>query len=47
MNQNINNLYGDKSMSVKGIVGKKGELFPPKRIRDMIGLKIGGEVVYR
>ena len=34
-------------MSVKGIVGKKGELFPPKEIRDMIGLKSGGEVIFR
>lgn len=34
-------------MSAKGIVGKKGELFPPKEIRDMIGLKSGGEVIYR
>jgi len=34
-------------MSVKGIVGKKGELFPPKEIRDMIGLKSGGKVIYR
>ena len=44
---NINNFYGDESMSVKGIVGKKGELFPPKEIRDMIGLKSGGKVIYR
>ena len=34
-------------MSVKGIVGKKGELFPPKGLRDMIGLKSGGKVIYR
>ncbi|MHC1610592.1 MAG: AbrB/MazE/SpoVT family DNA-binding domain-containing protein [Candidatus Methanospirareceae archaeon] len=34
-------------MVAKGIVGKKGELFPPKEIRDMLGLKSGSEVVYR
>ena len=34
-------------MSTKGIVGKKGELFPPKEMRDMVGLKSGGEVIYR
>ena len=34
-------------MSVKGIVGKKGELFPPKGLREMIGLKSGGKVIYR
>jgi bifunctional DNA-binding transcriptional regulator/antitoxin component of YhaV-PrlF toxin-antitoxin module len=34
-------------MSVKGIVGKKGELFPPKKIREMIGLKSGGKVIYQ
>jgi bifunctional DNA-binding transcriptional regulator/antitoxin component of YhaV-PrlF toxin-antitoxin module len=34
-------------MSVKGIVGKKGELFPPKELRELIGLKSGGKVIYR
>jgi bifunctional DNA-binding transcriptional regulator/antitoxin component of YhaV-PrlF toxin-antitoxin module len=34
-------------MSVKGIVGKKGELFPPKEIRELIGLKRGGKVIYQ
>lgn len=34
-------------MIVKGIVGKKGELFPPKEIRDILGLRSGSEVVYR
>jgi len=34
-------------MAVKGIVGKKGELFPPKRIRETLGLNGGSEVVYR
>jgi bifunctional DNA-binding transcriptional regulator/antitoxin component of YhaV-PrlF toxin-antitoxin module len=34
-------------MSVKGVVGKKGELFPPKRIRELVGLKSGGKVIYR
>ena len=40
-------LYGDEYMSVKGIVGKKGELFPPKDIRELVGLKSGGKVIYR
>lgn len=34
-------------MIAEGIVGKKGELFPPKDIRNMIGLKSGGKVIYR
>ncbi len=34
-------------MSVQGIVGKKGELFPPKELRERIGLKSGGKVIYR
>jgi AbrB family looped-hinge helix DNA binding protein len=34
-------------MIAKGIVGKKGELFPPKGIREKIGLKSGSEVIYR
>ena len=34
-------------MLAKGIVGKKGELFPPKEIRDELGLKSGDEVIYR
>ena len=34
-------------MSVKGVVGKKGELFPPKGMRELIGLKSGGKVIYR
>jgi len=31
----------------EGVVGSKGELFPPKKIRDMLGLKPGTRVVYR
>lgn len=34
-------------MIAEGIVGKKGELFPPKEIRNMLGLKSGGKVIYR
>jgi AbrB family looped-hinge helix DNA binding protein len=34
-------------MSAEGIVGKKGELFPPKEIRNTLGLKSGGKVIYR
>jgi AbrB family looped-hinge helix DNA binding protein len=40
-------LDDDEYMSVKGVVGKKGELFPPKRIRELIGLKSGDKVIYR
>ncbi|MEM3085256.1 MAG: AbrB/MazE/SpoVT family DNA-binding domain-containing protein [Nitrososphaerales archaeon] len=32
--------------TAKGKVGKKGELFPPKRIREEAGIAIGDEVVY-
>jgi bifunctional DNA-binding transcriptional regulator/antitoxin component of YhaV-PrlF toxin-antitoxin module len=31
----------------KGKVGSKGELFPPKEIREQINLKAGQSVVYR
>jgi bifunctional DNA-binding transcriptional regulator/antitoxin component of YhaV-PrlF toxin-antitoxin module len=34
-------------MIVKGRVGKKGELFPPKELRKVIGLESGTEVIYR
>ncbi len=34
-------------MIAEGIVGKKGELFPPKDIRNLIGLKSGSKVIYR
>ena len=30
-----------------GHVGPKGELFPPKRVREEAGLKPGDRVVYR
>lgn len=30
-----------------GVVGSKGELFPPKDLREKIGLKVGQKVVYR
>ncbi len=36
-----------KIMFAKSIVGKKGELFPPKKMRDELGLKSGSEVVFR
>ena len=39
--------YGVIKMFVKGVVGKKGELFPPKEIREKLGLESGKEVVYR
>ena len=32
---------------ITGIVGSKGELFPPKSIREKMGLKKGQKVVYR
>jgi bifunctional DNA-binding transcriptional regulator/antitoxin component of YhaV-PrlF toxin-antitoxin module len=34
------------SKSAKGRVGKKGELFPPKRVREDAGIETGDEVVY-
>ena len=34
-------------MDAIGTVGKKGELFPPKGIREKIGLKSGCKVLYR
>ncbi|RJS68111.1 hypothetical protein CW696_09380 [ANME-2 cluster archaeon] len=34
-------------MIVKGVVGTKGELLPPKRIRDRLHLKSGSTVIYR
>jgi len=37
---------GKESISAKGKVGKKGELFPPKRIREEAGIAIGDEVMY-
>lgn len=33
-------------MSAKGRVGKKGEFFPPKKIREEAGIAIGDEVIY-
>ncbi len=30
-----------------GKVGSKGELFPPKKVREKIGLKKGQRVLYR
>jgi len=32
---------------ITGRVGSKGELFPPKEIREKLGLKPGVKVVYR
>ncbi|TFG17457.1 MAG: hypothetical protein EU530_10565 [Promethearchaeota archaeon] len=32
---------------ITGIVGSKGELFPPKSIREKMGLKKGQKIVYR
>ncbi len=34
-------------MSVEGRVGSKGELFPPKSIREKLGLKPHMKVIYR
>ncbi len=44
---NINNSSGDCNMIAKGVVGTKGELLPPKRIRDRLHLKSGSTVIYR
>ena len=30
-----------------GLVGRRGELFPPKRVREEAGLKPGDRVIYR
>ena len=32
---------------IKGKVGSKGELFPPKEVREQANLEIGEEVMYR
>ena len=32
---------------IKGKVGSKGELFPPKEIREQANLEIGQEVMFR
>jgi len=34
-------------MIARGVVGTKGELLPPKRIRDRPHLKSGSTVIYR
>ena len=34
-------------MQSKGRVGQKGELFPPRKIREEAGLKPGDSVVYK
>ncbi len=38
-----------KRLAAKGSgrVGQKGELFPPKQVREEAGLKPGDQVVYR
>ena len=40
-------MSGDNAMAVKGIVGKKGNFFLRYMIRETLGLKAEGEVVYR
>ncbi|RLG74608.1 MAG: hypothetical protein DRO23_06225 [Thermoprotei archaeon] len=34
-------------MGVEGRVGSKGELFPPKEVREKLGLKPHMKVIYR
>ena len=34
-------------MGIEGRVGSKGELFPPKELREKIGLKPHMKVIYR
>jgi len=34
-------------LSIEGRVGSKGELFPPKELREKIGLKPHMKVIYR
>jgi len=38
-----------KALATKasGRVGQKGELFPPKEVREEAGLKLGDHVVYK
>ena len=43
----FNILFGDSKMIVLGRVGSKGELFIPKRIRDMLSIKPNMRVIYR
>jgi len=40
-------LLGKFEMLFEGRVGSKGELFPPKKVREILGLKPGVKVVYR
>lgn len=35
------------TLMYKGKVGSKGELFPPKEIREQINLKAGQAIIYR
>jgi len=34
-------------MIIEGRVGSKGELFPPKKIREKLGLKPNMKIIYR
>ena len=40
-------LLSDSGMIIEGRVGSKGELFPPKEIRERLGLKPHTKVIYR
>jgi AbrB family looped-hinge helix DNA binding protein len=34
-------------ITAEGTVGKRGELYPPKEVRELLGLKSGQKVIYR
>ena len=40
-------IYSVCSVVVEGRVGSKGELFPPKEVREKLGLRPGMRVIYR
>jgi len=40
-------LYSVVKIAVEGRVGSKGELFPPKEIRERLGLRPHTKVIYR
>lgn len=43
----FHSIFGEFVLIIVGRVGSKGELFPPKEIREKLGLKPGVKVVYR
>jgi len=35
-----------KTKAYTGVVGSKSELFPPKEVREVLGIRSGGRVLY-